>query len=138
MLTLSQTDFSDLANRSEDRPGILKSRDYINDIISKESASSSIPSSRIILGGFSQGGAMSLFTGLTTTTKLGGVFGLSSYLLLQPNINEFTAEAKGANLKTPFLMGHGDSDPLVKYDWGQTTANKIREMGYQLDFKTYE
>lgn len=81
---------------------------------------------------------MSLFTGLTTSTKLGGVFGLSSYLLLLDTIKEHEAEGKAANKETPFFMGHGDEDPLVRYEWGQKTAEVIKSMGYAVDFKTYE
>ena len=81
---------------------------------------------------------MSLFTALTIPSKLGGVFGLSSYLVLSDTIKDYAADAKGANLKTPFFMGHGDSDPLVRYVWGQKTAEAIRKLGHQVDFKTYE
>lgn len=98
-----------------------------------------IPSNRIVLGGFSQGGAMSLFTGLTTPHKLGGVFGLSCYLLMSNKIKEMAeAEAKSVNKDTPFFMGHGDADEVVKHQWGQQTAEFLqKELGHQVEFKTY-
>jgi predicted esterase len=98
-----------------------------------------IPSERIVLGGFSQGGAMSLFTGLTTPHKLGGVFGLSCYLLMGAKIKDIAAkEAKEVNKDTPIFMGHGDADQVVKYQWGQQTAKFLKEeMGQQVEFKTY-
>jgi len=82
---------------------------------------------------------MALFTGATIQTKLGGVFGLSSYLLMHNKIKEFAAEANGVNKDTPFFMGHGDSDPLIKHDWGVQTAEALKsELGHtNLEFKTY-
>ena len=62
---------------------------------------------------------------------------MSSYLLLAGSIKELMAEGKGANLQTPFFMGHGDSDPLVRYEWGKKTSEEIRKLGYQIEFKTY-
>lgn len=83
---------------------------------------------------------MSLFTGATTPHKLAGVFGLSSYLLLGNKINELAEEAKGINRDTPFFMGHGNADQLVKYEWGVKTAEALKtELGHkEVDFHTYE
>lgn len=84
---------------------------------------------------------MSLFTGATTPNKLAGVFGLSSYLLMGDKIKELAAkEAKGINSDTPFFMGHGDADPLVRYEWGVKTAEALKgELGHtKVEFKTYK
>ena len=67
--------------RDEDKNGILASRDYFHSLIQEEIAAG-IPADRIVLGGFSQGGAMSIFSGLTAPVKIGGIVGLSSWLLL--------------------------------------------------------
>jgi predicted esterase len=133
-----QTDFSGLS-QAHDEPGILRSRNTIAKLLTDEIASG-IPSSRIVLGGFSQGGAMSLFIGTTTPHKLAGVFGLSSYLLLGDKIKELAEEAKGINKDTPFFMGHGDADPLVKHEWGAKTAEVLNaELGHtKVEFKTYK
>ncbi|ETI23157.1 hypothetical protein G647_04954 [Cladophialophora carrionii CBS 160.54] len=130
------TDFSDL-KQAHDEPGILRSRITFTKLITDE-IEAGIPSNRIILGGFSQGGAMSLFTGVTTPHKLGGVFGLSCYLVLGDKIKDFAKEANEANKDTPFFMGHGDADEVVKYTWGQQTAEVLRkELGHKVEFKTY-
>ncbi|KAL2428942.1 Acyl-protein thioesterase 1 [Exophiala dermatitidis] len=130
-------DFSEL-RQQHDEPGILRSRATFTKLITDEIAAG-IPSNRIILGGFSQGGAMSIFTGVTTPHKLGGVFGLSCYLLLGDKIKEYAKEANGANKDTPFFMGHGDADELVKYRWGVQTAEFLRnELGHKVEFKTYK
>ena len=42
------------------------------------------------------------------------------------------------NKETPIFMGHGDKDPLVKYDWGQKTATALESFGYKVEFKTYK
>ncbi|RMD42940.1 hypothetical protein DV735_g2216, partial [Chaetothyriales sp. CBS 134920] len=121
----------------EDESGIVRSRDAFTKLIDDEIAAG-IPSHRIVLGGFSQGGAMSLFTGVTTTRKLAGVFGLSCYLVLSSKIKDLAAEAKDANKDTPFFIAHGDADEVVRYEWGQQSADFLRkELGHKVEFKTY-
>jgi predicted esterase len=104
-----------------------------------EEIKSGIPSTKIILGGFSQGGAMSIFTGLTIKKKLAGVFGLSCYLVMGNKIKDLIAEGGDKNKDTPFFMGHGDADEVVKYQWGFKTAEMLKgELGIKnVDFRTY-
>ncbi|KAK5065302.1 hypothetical protein LTR84_001140 [Exophiala bonariae] len=130
------TNFDDL-KQAHDEVGILRSRGVFTKFITDEVAAG-IPSNRIILGGFSQGGAISLFTGLTTPHKLGGVFGLSCYLVLGDKIKDFVKEASEANKDTPFFMAHGDVDQVVKFAWGQQTSEVLqKELGHKVDFKVY-
>ncbi|KAI9688270.1 MAG: hypothetical protein M1822_001777 [Bathelium mastoideum] len=128
------TSFDDLSVR-EDETGILRSRDTMHSLISAEVAKG-IPSNRIVLGGFSQGGAMSLFCGVTCPQKLAGIFGLSSYLLLQGKLRDLVP-AENPNKETPIFMGHGDADMVVRHEWGQKTADKLKEWGWNVDFRTY-
>lgn len=79
---------------------------------------------------------MSIFSGITAPQKLGGIFGLSCYLLLHSKLKEFVGE-NSANKDTRIFMGHGDSDPLVKPQWGQMTADLLKGMGYNVDLKFY-
>jgi predicted esterase len=83
---------------------------------------------------------MSIFISATTPHKLAGVVGLSSYLLLGNKIKELAEEAKDVNKDTPFFMGHGDADPLVKHEWGVKTAEVLKtELGHtKVEFKTYK
>lgn len=81
---------------------------------------------------------MSLYSGLTYGKKLGGIFGLSCYLLLQNSIKDKIAAAGGINNGTPIFMGHGDADQVVQYQWGQKTAEKLKEWGHDVDFQTYK
>lgn len=113
----------------------MRSRDYLNGLIQKEIAAG-VPSERIVLGGFSQGGAMSLFAGVTSPVKLGGIIGLSSYLLLPEKIKNLIPEGN-PNKDTPIFMGHGSADPLVLPQSGMKTASVLEEMGHKVDFKMY-
>jgi predicted esterase len=128
-------DMGDLATRSDDEAGVLRSQKVFHTLIQGE-IDAGIPTERIVLGGFSQGGAMSLMAGITCPTKLGGIFGLSCYLLLKDKLQSMVP-AESPNKDTPIFMGHGDADPVVRYPWGQMTADKLKEWGWSVDFKTY-
>ncbi|GAB0134212.1 hypothetical protein EsDP_00002593 [Epichloe bromicola] len=119
----------------EDGPGVLQSREYLHGLIQQE-IKDGIPAERIVLGGFSQGGAMSIFAGLTAPFKIGGIVGLSSWLLLNQTFKEHVPEGN-ANKATPIFMGHGDRDPLVLYDLAKDSEKALKNMGYDVTFKTY-
>jgi predicted esterase len=95
------SNFSDLATRTEDEVGCQRSAKYFHQLIDEE-IKSGIPSERIVLGGFSQGGAISLLAGVTAPNKLGGIFGLSCYLVLQSKLKELTPK-DSPNAKTPIV-----------------------------------
>lgn len=80
---------------------------------------------------------MSLLSGLTAPTKLGGIFGLSCYLLLSTKIQSMIPK-DSPNKETSIFMGHGDMDPVVKYQYGQMTKDKLEEWGWKIDFRTYK
>ena len=128
-------DFGDLANRSDDEAGIVRSQKVFHTLIADE-IKAGIPTERIVLGGFSQGGAMSLLAGITCPSKLGGIYALSSYLVLQGKVQSMVPK-DNPNKETKIFMGHGDADPIVKYQWGQMTAEKLKGWGWDVEFKTY-
>lgn len=113
----------------------MVSRDYIHKLINDE-IEAGIPAERIVLGGFSQGGAMSIFAGLTAPTKLAGIVGLSSWLLLSKTFKDLVPPAN-LNKETPILMCHGDADPLVRTVLGEQSSQMLQEMGYDVTWKTY-
>ncbi|KAI6781627.1 Acyl-protein thioesterase-like protein [Emericellopsis cladophorae] len=119
----------------EDRPGILRSQEYFHGLIQEE-INAGIPSERIILGGFSQGGAMSILSGLTASVKLGGIVGLSSWLLLSQSFKDLVP-ASNINKATPVLMGHGDIDPLVRFPLAQDSEKTLKDLGYDVTMKVY-
>jgi predicted esterase len=90
-----------------------------------------------VLAGFSQGGAISLFSGLSYPQKLGGIVGLSCYMLLRNKFRDIVEAGGGANKETEIFMGHGDIDGVVQHQFGKLTADTLIEWGYQVDFRTY-
>jgi predicted esterase len=122
----------------EDRPGSLATRDYLASLVQAE-IDAGISSDRIVLGGFSQGGAVSILTAVTSPYKLGGMVGLSTWMILSEAL---TTEAglrpeTNPNQDLPVLMCHGDADPLVPYEMGRMTAKLLTDFGCKLTFKTY-
>ena len=80
---------------------------------------------------------MSVFSGITAPTKLGGIFGLSCYLLLANKVKSLVPEGN-PNGQTSIFMGHGDSDPLVRPEWGQLSAKALKDMGWdKTEIKMY-
>ena len=100
----------DAMRRNEDEAGILRSQKYIHSLVQSE-IDDGIPSERIALAGFSQGGAMSIFSGLTATVKLAGIVAMSSYLVLSLRFADLVPKPE-FNKNTPILMCHGDADPV--------------------------
>lgn len=122
--------------KNQDEEGILRSRNFFNSLI-KEEMDKGIKPSRIVLGGFSQGGAMSLLTGATHPEKLGGIFALSCYLPLSKKFKELLPP-EWPNQKTPVFMAHGDIDSVVKFDLGHLSSNFLREQGMEnVEFHKY-
>lgn len=119
----------------EDTPGITQSQAYFHSLIQDE-ISAGIPADRIVLGGFSQGGAMSIFSGLTAPVKIAGIVGLSSWLLLHQSFASLVPAGE-INKATPVLMGHGDADPLVRYTLATQTVSVLKDLGYDVTLKTY-
>ncbi|EON99057.1 putative acyl-protein thioesterase 1 protein [Phaeoacremonium minimum UCRPA7] len=120
---------------NEDAAGITASREYLHGLIQKE-IDAGIPADRIVLGGFSQGGAMSIFAGLTAKVKLAGIVALSSWLLLSMQFRELLPKPE-FNRDTPILMLHGDSDPLVRTELGKLSYSTLNAMGYDISWKEY-
>jgi len=118
----------------EDEAGIKRAFQMVNQLIAEE-VKSGIPSERIMIGGFSQGGALALYTALHTEHKLGGVIALSCWAPLH---KELPAGASQANLNIPFMQAHGECDPVVPYRWGQLTSTLLKTMLENHQFKTYK
>ncbi|CAG10223.1 unnamed protein product, partial [Tetraodon nigroviridis] len=121
---------------AEDEPGIKQASENIKAMIDQE-VKNGIPSHRIILGGFSQGGALSLYTALTTQQKLAGVVALSCWLPLRKSFPQ--ASANSANKDLHVLQCHGDADPIVPFVFGTQTAEKMKSLvnPSHMSFKTY-
>lgn len=129
-------ELGNLDGRSEDEEGIIQSQKYFHSLIDQE-VSKGIAANRIVIGGFSQGGAMSILSGVTYKEQLGGIFGLSCYLLLQNKIKDMIPTSN-PNQNTPIFMGHGDADQVVAHKWGKKSAEELEKHGYKVDFRTYK
>ena len=138
MFTLSQFAIDgdgESLRKNEDEVGIKASQGYFHSMIQQE-IDSGIPADRIVLGGFSQGGAMSIFSGLTAPFQLAGIVGLSSYLLLSLKFKDLVPK-EAYNKNTPVFMGHGDRDPVVQTNLGKQSYELLKGMGYNVTWKTY-
>lgn len=117
----------------EDAQGIKESEQAIATLIQQQQALG-IPSQKIILAGFSQGGAIALHTGLRYPEPLAGIIGLSTYL---PLASTLAHERNPANQPTPLFLAHGTNDSVVPFAWAEMANKQLTAMGYAIDWHTY-
>ncbi|WP_457096325.1 alpha/beta hydrolase [Lysobacter sp. P5_B9] len=121
-----------LANRA-DETGVDESVAQTEALIAREVARG-IPASRVLLAGFSQGGAIALATALRRAQPLAGVVALSTYL---PLVDRLVQETTATAHTQPLFMAHGQFDPVVPYAGGDFSARKLRELGFNVDWHAY-
>lgn len=117
----------------EDTGSIIESSELINLYIQAE-IDSGISSEKIVLAGFSQGGAIALYTGLRYPARLAGLLALSCYL---PIPEQLASEASSNNKDVPIMMGHGISDPVIPVDQGRASSETMKELGYKVEWNEY-
>jgi phospholipase/carboxylesterase len=122
----------DLHDRA-DIQGVMASEQAIRQLI-VDQISSGIPADKIVLAGFSQGGVMSLFTGLRFEQKLAGIMALSCYL---PSGEALPEQLADANIHTPIFQNHGEQDDVVPMFAGKMAHDALITAGYQSVWKTY-
>ncbi|VAW73124.1 phospholipase/carboxylesterase family protein [hydrothermal vent metagenome] len=115
-----------------DLSGIKKSQEQILELIAQENKKG-IPCERIILAGFSQGGAIVLHTGLRIEATLAGILALSTYLVCPDHL----MSEKKAPDTLKIMMMHGSDDTVVDYEYGKKSATVIIDSGYKVDWKEY-
>ena len=124
---------ADLRNRA-DMAGVRESAAQIEALVARE-AERGIPASRILLAGFSQGGAVALAAGLARTEPLAGLVALSTYL---PGLGGADApQPTPAARSQPLFMAHGTLDPVVPVFAGQASAQALHADGMRVDWRTY-
>ena len=123
---------SDLVRR-EDEAGLRESQAQVNALIDRE-RTRGVAASRIVLGGFSQGCAMTLMAGLRYPERLAGLLGMSGYLPLAAST---AAERSAANADVPIFQAHGSADPMI--DIGRATASRdaLVALGYPVEWHSY-
>ena len=117
----------------QDEAGLRRSLKLVEALIAREEERG-IPPERIVLGGFSQGCAMSLLTGLRYPRRLAGIVGLSGYLPLAATTS---AERSSASAKTPIFLAHGTHDEVIALDRAQASRDSLRAMGYDVEWHEY-
>ena len=116
----------------QDKAGILRSAELIREIID-EQIQQGIARDKIVLAGFSQGGAMALHIGLRETNGLAGIMALSCYLPLADELPVPEAADNGL----PIFMAHGNYDPIVPLQAGVTSKDMLTTQGYAITWKDY-
>jgi phospholipase/carboxylesterase len=118
----------------EDAAGITDSAARVDGYLQRERASG-IAVNRIVIAGFSQGGAMALHSGLRCTQTLAGILALSCYLPLRDRL---ALEATEANHQTPILMCHGRHDPVLTIQIGRLSRDALLQQGFAVEWKEYD
>lgn len=117
---------------NEDAAGIESSAALLAELLDRETRQ--LDSDRVILAGFSQGGAMALHTGLRYRQRLAGLMALSAYLPLSDRLAEADG---GSNRATPILMMHGVYDPVIPVRTAEQSCALLRAREYQVEWRQY-
>jgi len=123
---------TDIARR-EDEAGLRASQALVEELIARERARG-IPASRIVLGGFSQGCAMTFMTGLRHGERLAGLLGMSGYL---PLADTTAAERSAANADVPIFQAHGRADPVIALARATASRDALLALGYPVEWHEY-
>ncbi len=126
-------DISDVALRNADKQGIAESLEIITQLID-EQIEQGITADKIVVAGFSQGGAMALHAGLRYPQRLAGIVALSCYLLER---DEHKQQVSEENIDTPIWMAHGLQDSVVSYDLGESSAALLTHYEHPVTFISY-
>jgi phospholipase/carboxylesterase len=117
----------------DDEDGLTATRARIDRYVERELAGG-IPAKRIVLAGFSQGGAVALHVGLRYPVPLAGIIALSGYLPLRSRL---ATELAPANRATPVLMCHGREDVVVLPTFGEQSRDVLLAAGVQVEWRQY-
>jgi predicted esterase len=115
----------------QDEEGIMKSVGMVHGLVEKE-VESGIPAERIVVGGFSQGCAVALLSGLTCNRKLGAIVGFSGYIPMREKVSGLLK-----NRDSQILLCHGEDDPVVRYEFGVATKELLTGLGLNVTWKSY-
>jgi len=126
-------DITDGAIRREDERGVRASQALIETLIGREKERGT-RAERLVLAGFSQGGAIALQTGLRYPQRIAGIMALSTYVPISEHLH---AEASAANRKAPIFMAHGSFDPVIPLARAQESRKLLQSLGYGLEWREY-
>jgi phospholipase/carboxylesterase len=126
-------DIADGALRREDERGVRASQALIEDLIAREKTRGTA-ASRLVLAGFSQGGAIALQTGLRHPERIAGIMALSTYV---PLAEKLPAEASAINRDVPIYMAHGSYDPIVPLARAEQSRALLQSLGYPVQWREF-
>ena len=121
------------AGAPQDEAGLRRSLQLVEALLRREKERG-MPAHRIVLGGFSQGCAMSLLAGLRHAERLAGIVGLSGYL---PLAAQTEAERSSASLHTPIFLAHGTHDEVVALERAEASRDALQALGHEVEWHEY-
>ena len=124
-------DVKDASIRREDEAGVRASQAQVEALIAREKERGT-KADRLVLAGFSQGGAIALHTGLRHRERLAGIMALSCYL---PIGEQLAAEAQAANRVAPIFQAHGTADPVVVFTRALQSRDLLERQGYAVEWR---
>jgi phospholipase/carboxylesterase len=126
-------DISQFGPGPEDEAGLRASQALVEALIDKEKKRG-IPAARIVVAGFSQGGAIALQTALRHSERLAGVLALSTYLPLAAKLEK---EKGAANRDVPIFMAHGQFDDIIPIVRAEQSRKALETLGYKIEWHAY-
>jgi len=123
-------DILQLGGGAEDEAGLRASQKITEELIRAQG----LPANKIVLAGFSQGGAIVLQTALRYPERLAGVMALSTYL---PLAGTLAAERSDANRDVPIFMAHGQYDDLIPMQRARASREHLEKLGYKIEWHDY-
>lgn len=121
------------SRRDEDIEGLRTSEAQVRALVERE-VSRGVDEERIVLAGFSQGGAIALQAGVRHPRRLAGIMALSTYLTLPEKLE---SEMSSANGDCPIFMAHGIHDPVVPFEGGRLSREALEARGYEIEWREY-
>jgi phospholipase/carboxylesterase len=118
---------------AEDEAGILASAAAVTRLVDRE-VDRGVPPNRIVIAGFSQGGAVALHLALRSSRRLAGVLALSTYLPLAGSLGR---EKSAASADLPIFMAHGNSDPVIPLALAEESRRRLEQEGYAVEWHVY-
>lgn len=117
----------------QDEAGLQQAESWVNDLIDEQIAKG-IPANKILVGGFSQGGALALYAGLRYSQKLGGILALSTYL---PVAHALAEKTHFTQKDTPIFLAHGSQDVILPLSFGLKTKQYLENLGCPVNWRVY-
>lgn len=120
-------------DRRVDEAGVRRSAEQLTALIARENGRG-VPTERIVVAGFSQGGAIALHVGVRHPERLAGVLALSTYIAADCDIE---GERSEANANVPILQCHGTQDPMVTHRMGMAARQRLEGLGYAVEWHEF-